>query len=331
MEITFINNSAKKSQHLLKIFLLEWNDENDYVIQKTSGSTGPPKEIKILKKSMVDSAMATGTFFGFKKNQNLLLCLSPEFIAGKMQIVRAKIFKMNLLVGEFKGNPLSNIEVENKIHFAAFVPFQVHQIIKDKQSQLQFENIENVIIGGGVVSDSLRATLSDFKNKNYSTFGMTETVSHIALCLIYENNAIYKSMPDVEFGIDDRGCLIINAPKLNSSPIITNDIVDLINKESFKWFGRYDNVINTGGIKIYPEVLEKKIKDLISERFYFKGEIDSELGEKVVLFIEDQNIEDEAVAALKIKINKYLSKFEQPKAIKFLLNFNETATGKIIR
>ena len=304
-------------------FLTDWFNEKDFVIVQTSGSTGKPKPIALKKEFMKNSALATGTFFKLKENTTALLCLSTDFIAGKMMLVRALTLGWQLDVVKPDSNPLKGLK--KQYDFSAMVPLQLRNSLND------LRKIDQLIVGGGVVSNDLISAIQNISTKVFATYGMTETITHIAvkklnnLSLRAESRSLYKTLPNVLLSQDDRNCLIIEAPKVTSEVIITNDVVRLISETEFEWLGRYDNVINSGGIKLHPEKIEEKLSVIIDQRFFVAGIKDEVLGEKLILVIE----------GLERKIDfpklNTLSKFEIPKTVCFVKEFIETETKKIQR
>lgn len=311
-------------------FLTEWFEDREYVIGHTSGSTGAPKEIRLLKSDMEASARLTNEFFGINADSVLLLCLSPNYIAGKMMIVRAIVAGANLLVVRPSSSPLK--EIERPIDFAAMVPMQVQETLADPMSRNKFFFVKQLIIGGAAVSPALESALSEMPMRCFATYGMTETVSHIALRELNTDYAGYTALGDVTFSQDDRMCLCIHAPHLSNACFVTNDIVRLSGKKRFEWLGRYDNVINSGGIKLFPEEIEARLSGSISDRrYYVTGVADERLGQKAVLVIEDEHWDELRIASLMQTMKLLLSPYQIPKEIRFVSHFQETYSGKIIR
>jgi O-succinylbenzoic acid--CoA ligase len=310
-------------------FIKEWLSPGERIKLKTSGSTGKPKLIIVHKEQMVESAKMTCNYFHLTKKSNLLLCLSPDFIAGKMMVVRALVSGANLIVVEPNSNPLK--EIKEIIDFAAMVPLQVETTLSSTMTKRKFEAITDVIIGGAGLSHSLEQDVSKCKNKVYLTFAMTETLSHIALRKVSgKKSDVFELLPGIKIKKDKRGCMIVNAPKLNDKAIVTNDIIEIVGKNHFRWLGRYDNVINSGGIKIYPEAVEEKLSAIITKnRFFIATLLDKKLGEKVVLVIE--NATSKQVEKIKKDAEKVLGKYERPKEYLVEDSFAETANGKIKR
>jgi len=267
-------------------------------------------------------------YFGLNKDVNTLLCISTEFIGGKMMVVRAFVSGMNLITAEPNASPLEGIN--QRINFASMVPLQVQNSLQNEQTKGKFLSISNVIIGGAAVSPTLKNELAECTNNVYSTFAMTETLSHIALEKLSGNNKkdYYETFAGIIISSDERGCLTINAPMLNEKPVITNDVVEIIDYNHFKWLGRFDNVINSGGIKIHPEKIEKELAQVIhTNRFFITSLPDEKLGQKVVMVIEcAENFNMEEIKKLAKKI---LSKYEIPKEYYRVDGFLETATGKV--
>lgn len=328
--IKFLDGVKQSTRQNVLNFVKCWNSKDDYIIVNTSGSTGKPKQIKLKKSQMRASAHATIQFFNLKPGQTILMALSAEYIAGKMLIIRAIESNMDLLIAPLSTNPLL-INLNTKVHFSAFVPLQVQTILEHPKSRANYELIDQVIIGGGVINQNLERTLKTLKNSNFATFGMTETISHIALRNITNGEQHYTALPQVSFSINSEHCLLINAPLISSTKNLeTTDIVDLINETQFIWKGRADFVINSGGLKLHPELLEKKIEHLLPKnRFYFSSEVDTYLGQKLILKIEGDSSFN--ILELEYKLTQIMPKLEQPKAIHLITLFKETQTGKIIR
>ncbi|MBI9035197.1 MAG: AMP-binding protein [Bacteroidales bacterium] len=309
-------------------FILEWQDENEFVWVNTSGSTGTPKSIRILKNRMIASALMTGKYLDLKKNDNALLCLPAKFIAGKMMIVRAIVLKLNLIVIPPDSFPVK--ELSHDIGFAAMVPLQVQNSITNKYN---FNRIKKLIIGGSSISNDLINKLQFVKPDCYSTFGMTETITHIAMRRLNNPTAdeYFSGLDDVQFGKNENNCLTIFAPNICDELIVTNDVIELIDESQFKWLGRRDHVINSGGIKLHPERIEAKLSEKIFRRFFIYGLKDPDLGEKVALFIEGRPLDGECYTRFEERINKLLDRYEKPKEIIHLPLFEETETGKVKR
>lgn len=312
-------------------FLKEWFNPDEYVIGRTSGSTGNPKETRLLKKDMLKSARITNTFFKIGQKTNMLLCLSPSYIAGKMMIVRALAAQANLWVVPPSSSPLSHFSEE--VDFAAMVPMQVDTTLSTPETTERLNRIRQVIIGGAAISPLLHKKLQYVSSRCFGTYGMTETVSHVGLRHLNGPQAsdLYFALDKVRFATDDRDCLIIHTPHLHTGKFTTNDIVRLIDEQHFEWLGRYDNVINSGGIKLFPETLEQKLAPYITQRFFITSQPDDYLGEKAVLVIEDSPWDEKRCATLKEQIKHVLSPYEVPKNILFQNPFRETYSGKIIR
>ena len=319
--------SASISKELVN-FLIEWFSKDDFIIVNTSGSTGKPKKIELKKEFMLNSAIATGKYFNLPNKTTALCCLPIDFIAGKMMLVRALTLGWHLDVVVSNSNPLEFIEKE--YNFSAMVPLQVDKSID------RLHLIQKLIIGGGEVSSKLQEKLQEVSTQAFATYGMTETITHIAVQKL--NNfsltevpvaSKYKILPNVQISLDYRNCLVINAPKVSSEIIVTNDVVEITSETEFIWKGRFDNVINSGGIKLHPEVIEKKLASVIQSRFFVAGIPDEKLGEKLILIIEGEN---NLVISNEVRnLKKVLSKFEIPKEIFFISKFMETTTGKIQR
>jgi O-succinylbenzoic acid--CoA ligase len=305
-------------------FLTDWLNEKEEVEVRTSGTTGNPKLITIKKQQMVNSALATGNFFKTEVGDTALHCLSANYIAGKMMLVRAMILGLELDLVAPTSNPLELVDKE--YDFCAMVPFQVSHSIK------RLNQIKKLIIGGAPVSNELFQKIQLLPTDVFTTYGMTETVTHIAAKKLNNfssakavRNNYYEVLPNVTITTDKRQCLIITATQVSDEPVITNDIVKIISPTQFEWIGRYDNVINSGGIKLYPEQIELKLAEDLPASFFISSIQDAQLGEKLVLIIEGE--EEEIPASTFSSLDTY----EIPKAIYFVNEFARTPSRKLQR
>lgn len=316
-------------------FCQSWlNNQQTFELQ-TSGSTGMPKNIQIARSQMEISAKATRNYFQIRENPSLLCCLNTWFIAGKMMLVRGMEWKASTYIVKPSSNPFSNPTLQTPFDLVAMVPLQVEHCLNDEMGLSGLKKIKQLIIGGAPSSGELINKLLDEQIPAYQTYGMTETVSHIALAPIVGIDLTYKVLPGVIIGTDERGCLWLEAPMAKEHRIQTNDLIALNSPTTFKWLGRADFTINTGGIKVQPELVEKAIEKLIHEtisevNFIIGGVPDVSLGQKVILIIEKDELTIDKVDFLK-RLASNLPRYHQPKGIHFLPEFVRTDTGKINR
>lgn len=297
-------------------FLLDWFDSKTYIEMQTSGSTGTPKIIKVDKQAMVNSALATGDFFGLHAGNRALQCLPVKYVAGKMMLIRSIILGLDLDYVAPSSHPM--VGLEEKYDFVAMVPMQAQNSLKE------LKNVKKLIVGGARISASLEKELMKLPTQVYETYGMTETITHIAAKRVGEK--IFTVLPNVTISYDDRNCLVIHAPNIIAEEtVVTNDLVELVNENQFKFLGRIDNVINSGGIKIIPEQVEQKLDGRIDKRFFIASKEDKELGEKVVLVVEGATMEIDPATF------DVLDKYEHPREIIFIPKFKETENGKFLR
>ncbi len=308
-------------------FLNQWFNHSETIEVQTSGSTGIPKKFFLEKSNMIKSAKMTGKYLHLEKGNSALLVLPVSYIAGKMMLVRAIILQLQLICLE----PISAIKWEEiqkldsgltSIDFVALTPMQV-------ENSLGFiDYCSKIIIGGAPLSDKVKFDLRLTSNQIFETYAMTETITHIAFKKVKnlkftEVNNAFEVFDEVQISQDNRQCLVIKTP-YQEDLLVTNDVVELIDNKNFKWIGRADNVINSGGIKLFPEQIEEKLKNVISDNFYLTSKKDETLGEKLVLVIESQE--------KKIDLSELnLSKYEIPKEILFENQFDRTESGKIKR
>lgn len=296
-------------------FLLDWFDDKSYIDLQTSGTTGVPKIIRTNKQTMVNSALATGDFFELRPGDKALYCLPTKYIAGKMMLVRSFILGLDIDFVAPNSHPLT--KNETKYDFVAMVPLQA------ENSLVGLKDVKKLIVGGAKMSKSLEKSLLKGKTEVYETYGMTETITHIAAKKIGEK--AFSILPNIQISQNDKNCLVIDAPKISKELIVTNDLVELINDHQFVFLGRIDNVVNSGGIKLIPEQIEEKLAHGIHSRFFVGGIADAFLGEKLVLVIEGEK------RPLEEHIYSLLEKYEKPKEVFYIDKFVETENGKIKR
>lgn len=309
-----------KNQEIIdavQLFLKEWNSDSEFISTNTSGSTGKPKTIQLRKEHMLISAKATCDFLDLNEGDSALLCLNPSTIGGKMMIVRSIERNLNLTIVEPSSNPLGNLE--SKFDFCAMVPYQV------QNSLIEIDQIKKIIIGGAPSSSELKKSLNQKSCKAFQTFGMTETISHFALADLANDNLVYQTLPGVNISTEN-GNLVVDYPAIGVTQLQTNDTVNILSEDEFVWLGRTDFVINSGGVKLHPEVIESKLSELITTPFFLTGISDEKWGEKLVLCIQS----DTDSIHKKSDFSK-LDSYEVPKEIWRFSKFIETESGKINR
>ncbi len=321
-------------------FLMDWLNNKEQIAMRTSGSTGEPRTFLMQKEKMVKSALATAEFFRLQPGDTALMCLPVGYIAGKMMLVRAMVIGLQIDCVEPSSSPLTGIR--KKYDFCAMVPLQLRSSLND------LEGIKTLIIGGAPLSATLKQQVQDRTTGIYETYGMTETVSHVAVKRVNHilgshepahlsgsnessksEMACFHALPNITFSQDPRGCLVIEAPGLLDNPLVTNDMVNLISEKAFVWLGRYDHIINSGGIKLNPEQIEYKLSPGIDCRFLIAGVPDDRLGQRLVLVLES---EDQAGISLQnLAKTPNIEKYEMPKEVYHLAKFEETGNGKVQR
>lgn len=320
----------------LEDFLSEWNNDSDRVLVHTSGSTGKPKPMMVEKKRMLNSARITCDFLGLKSGDSALLCMSLDYIAGKMVVVRSIERHLHLISVSPSGHPLKDIDlkgvngkdVNGEITFAAMVPMQVYNTLQVPEERERLTHIRHLIIGGGAIDASLEKELQALPGNIaiWSTYGMTETLSHIALRRINgaEASEWYQPFDSVKISQTEDGCLVIDAPLVCAETLVTNDIVE-IEKLRFRIKGRKDNVICSGGIKIQIEEVEEFLKPHLEKPFMLAKKKDEKFGEIAVLMSEDKEIK-----TVEATIRRLLSdhKYWIPREFRYVDHLPLTETGK---
>lgn len=322
-------------------FCGEWLSGVERFIVATSGSTGAPKSISLTRKQMTLSARMTGDALGLRPGDRALVCLSPRHIAGLMMLVRGLVLDLDLTMVEPSSDPFGALDLKTTppFDFTALVPLQLQSILAHPERTDFLNKMKAVLVGGAPISISLQNQIKKLQAPVYQTFGMTETVSHIALRRLNGPQAAehYQTLPGVKIGQDDRGRLTIKSAVTNDGNIITNDVVELTSETSFIWLGRIDNVINSGGVKVQAEKVEAAIEQILYElnvepgEFFVGGLPDERYHEKVAAVFTGRRLSAETEAVLKAALAKQLNKFELPKEILYLDSVVRTPNGKIDR
>lgn len=321
----FARRYGEDSFHVrLADFLAEWFDGADTLRVHTSGSTGTPKEMHVEKQRMMNSARMTVRFLGLRPGDTALLCMPLPYIAGKMVVVRALVAGLNLIPVSPSGHPLAGLSQAPV--FAAMVPMQVFNTLQVPAERARLVGIRQLIIGGGAVDAALGETLKAFPNAVWSTYGMTETLSHIAMRRLSgpEASDWYTPFRGVTVSLSSEGTLVVNAPAVNPERLATNDLVELDAQGRFRVLGRKDNTINTGGVKVQIEQVEAALQPHLPFPFAVTSAPDAKFGERIVLLVQgvpaDHPLLAPAVAAL--------PPYWRPKQVVSVPALPKTGTGK---
>lgn len=337
MQITFLNHPSvptervRHTRQAVEQLVSNWKSGEDVFRLQTSGSTGAPKVVTFSRSQLIASARLTARTFGLRKGDKVLLALGPEYVAGYMMVVRALVLDLELFVLPPVSNPLQLLPTELELAFAAFVPLQL------REGPLEALNcICTTIIGGAPLDPKLEGQVSHSRNRIYHTYGMTETLTHVAICqLAPQPQPEYEPLEGVETGVDERGCLWVETPVVPGQRVQTNDLVELIQEGSFRWLGRWDHIINSGGVKVSPEEVEREAAFCLQRAgepvaAFVAGLPDERLGERVVLVVEhrpDRAFSMQLLACLK----QHLPHYKVPKEVLFAQPFERTPSGKVKR
>lgn len=327
-------------------FISEWNNEAQTIHVQTSGSTSAPKKMNVRKDRMIESAKMTCDFLGLQPGDTALLCMNLDYIGAKMMVVRSLTRQLHLVQVAPSGHPLATVDVP--ITFAAMVPLQVYNSLQVPEEREKLRQIKHLIIGGGAIDDVLAAQLHDFPHAVWSTYGMTETLSHIALRRLngLESSSWYTPLQGIKVSTNADDCLVIDAPKLCDTPIVTNDIAEIReistsegkNALAFRIIGRRDNVINSGGVKIQMEELERLIRPFLTMPYMVTKCKSEKFGEIVVLMVEKEGDDEGATVEEKSELpilraihkllHRTLPRYWEPRLYLSVDRIPMTETGK---
>lgn len=325
-ETFYTRYGADSFQASLADFLREWFDDHDTVLVHTSGSTGTPKPLRVEKQRMMQSAMLTVSFLGLHTGDTALLCMPLKYIAGKMVVVRALVAGLDLLPVTPSGHPLA--QTNTTPVFAAMIPMQVYNSLQVPEEKERLQQIRHLIIGGGAIDTSLGNQLLSFPHAVWSTYGMTETLSHIALRRLNgpEASDWYTPFQHVKLSLSPENTLTIEAPAVCPEILTTNDICEFNAQGQFHILGRKDNTINTGGVKVQIEQVENALRATLTCPFQVTAVPDPKFGERIVLLLEDPEAacpESELTEAF-----HSLSPYWRPKQVFRIRQLPQTGTGK---
>lgn len=327
-EQTAKNDAERAYYKEIISFLEDWFSKNGYIYVNTSGSTGTPKPIRVQKKHMINSARLTCDFFSLKEHDSILLCMPVRYIAGKMMLVRAIIAQLNIWVEVPSGRPFACFN--KPLEFAAMVPLQVFNSLQYAKDKERLQAVSNLLIGGGAIDEEMAFELKLFPNQVYSSYGMTETVSHIAMRKLNGSDVLnrYYPLKSVELDKSKEDTLIIKAPLVSDEVLKTHDLVEFYEDGGFRVLGRLDNMINSGGVKIQVEKVEEKLQNLIDTPYVLSSRKDTRLGEALTLLIQSEPYD---TTDLINKMKTVLTAYENPKNIFFTDHIPMTETKKIRR
>ena len=298
----------------------------------TSGTTGPPKRSLIPRRDLISSAQLTASAFGLAHGDRVLHCLPCDFVAGKMMLVRAFVLRLDLHLIDPRGSLFAHLADDLRFRFTAMVPLQLHRLLQEDRVRVE-QQFQTILLGGGPVSDALVEDLQGLNIHVLQSYGSTEMVSHIALRALNgpERSDAFRALGEVHFSRDPRGCLVVYTPHLSVKQHLTNDLVQLVDDTHFLWQGRFDNVILSGGKKIFPEQLEARTAGLLPYPHYFTAVSDPLLGQAVMLVLETERPQSEVLPEVLDLLVRHLHPHELPRRVQALRRIQRTSGGKMIR
>ncbi|MFT3738266.1 MAG: AMP-binding protein [Breznakibacter sp.] len=307
-------------------FIQFWLSGASAIPMYSSGSTGSPKEMDFPREAVIASARATIEFFELNPGDKILLCLPIRYVAARLMVVRALEGNLDLQITAPSGNPL--VDLRESISFAAMVPLQVIDALD--QCPQQFGLIKKLIVGGSAIAPQLKDKLQQIPTQVWETYGMTETLTHVAVRQVngHSPSNYFEALPGVGFSVDENECLVIDIPRVSPKPLLTRDVVQLIDPVRFILLGRLDNVINSGGIKLQPESIEARLRPYVGLPFVIVGLPDVRLGQKVVLVVEGHRRSLDQILGINISD---IGKYEKPKEIIFVDKIPVGENGKVLR
>ncbi len=318
-------------------FCRQWEDGQEAFTLQTSGSTGTPKPIVLTRTQMAASARMTGKVLGLQPGDRALVNLNTQYIGGLMMLVRGMELGLQLVVETPTALPLAGFDPDVHFDFFSFVPLQLQHTLEQESNKIPLlSRAKAILVGGAPVSAGLEEMLQAVAAPVYQTYGMTETVSHVALRRLNGpgRQAHYTLLEGVKMTTDERSCAIIDSNLPGLPLVFTNDVVELLTPATFRWLGRSDNMINSGGVKVQAEKIEALVEKIfcdlrVKNRYFVVGLPHPELGESVVLIVEGNPLPNQTEAYLTQLLQLSLSKYERPKSIRYVPSFAETLTGKI--
>lgn len=319
----------KEVQEVVEALMLS---QDGGLLAATSGTTGPPKRMRIPRISLVNSARLTAEAFGLRAGDRALLCLPCTYIAGKMMLVRAMVLGLDLHAIDPQGSILEKLDPSERFRFTAMVPLQLHRALREDRRRVE-EQFDAILLGGGPVSRQLEDDLCGLRTQVFQGYGSTETVTHVALRRINgaQASSHYTALGEVTFALEERGCLVVRTPHLLAREQVTNDLAELIDDRHFRWLGRIDHVILSGGKKIHPEELEARTAGVIPFPHYFTATPDDRLGQAVTLVVEADRELDQVRAEVMEALQGVLAAHELPRRIVAVRELRRTSSGKVLR
>jgi O-succinylbenzoic acid--CoA ligase len=354
-------------QSQIQDIINSWNAGQQEFAITTSGSTGQPKPFLLQRPQLIWSAQQTLKHF-IEHPGKQLICLPVNKVGGFMQIIRSLVWQQPFYYNPPSANPLLNPKLPSDCTIASFTPHQLYHILQHPESQLKLHQFQSVLIGGGELSPEMEKQLIQQypKTQFVHTFGMTETYSHFAGRFLGDD--WYQLTDNIEISVNQNQCLVLRSPITQNQWLTTNDVVEIQNidfhknsnnsnelpkySQRFKWIGRSDFTINSGGIKIQIETVENQIIETLNwsrTDFFCWGFPHESLGQELTLIvlsesliIQDLNLQQpptstqgkceiQRLLAEKMQTIPWKNPYLKPRRIEIISPFIYTETQKIQR
>jgi O-succinylbenzoic acid--CoA ligase len=283
-----IPTEALKNYAAESDWVKRWNSRDSNFTFLTSGTSGSAKEILFSREQIEKSAWRTAQFFKWSDGMEVLHSLPMQYVAGRMNVLRALITKQSVWKMTPKVEMTSNdfYRLEN-IEWWTLTPPMLSSFLSIEQPVLTKAKL---LVGGAPVVQSLIDKAQGVGNEIWESYGAAETLTHIALRKLNGNDKSkgFKPLHGVSIKMTEQGMAIDDGFLGNA--VVTSDLGTWINDKEFIVEGRIDDIINSGGVKINPLEVEKIIHQHMKEAGFVKGSKDDRWGQIVTWVVKYDTI-----------------------------------------